>query len=111
MMGVLSWLTAAYLGWSSVLLNLFFAAEAIAWFCWVMAQWFSVWPRWHTLMCFFTTFATMFGFSLLCDFVKLPELSILIPMFMGMISKAAGPYFLMERDFDVRILLISFSNL
>jgi muramidase (phage lysozyme) len=64
-------------------------------------------------MCFFTTLATTFGFSLFCDFKDKPdELSILIPMFMmGMISNAAGPYFLMEQDFDVRILLISFSNL
>jgi hypothetical protein len=34
-MGFLSWLTTVLLGFPSVLLNLFFAAEAIAWFCWV----------------------------------------------------------------------------
>jgi hypothetical protein len=81
----------------------FVAAEIIAWVCWGAILLRRPWSRWHTLLCFFTSIASSFGAGLICDFWGESEISGIVVMFVGMLSKAAGPYFLFEREFPVRL--------
>ena len=86
-------------------LGAFVAAEIIAWVCWGAIQLRRPWSRWHTLLCFFTSIASSFGAGLICDFWGKSEISGIVVMFVGMLSKAAGSYFLFEREFAVRLQL------
>ena len=85
----------------------FVAAEWGAWVCWAFVhqrRHSRPWPRWSTLLSFFTTVATAHGVGLICDYLINAELTIYLIVVASMSSKAAAPFFFMAPDYSVRTL-------